>query len=149
MAVLFPPLLIRLLYVVLLVVPDMKLNREELRAACYDVATNTMWVQRPVDVASIEAVSARFFKIAEDQEQFVTELGRDPNLIVRAVRYLNHAHAMPPMRDDTKWFYDMLQVLIDLACPNTGASPELEIFFRDIEEGIAASRSDYQDANLS
>lgn len=133
----------------LLVVSDMKLNREELKAVCYEVATNTMWAQRPVDVASIEAVSARFFKIAQEQEQFVTELDRDPNLIVRAVRYLNHAHAMPPMRDDTQWFYDMLRVLIELACPDTGASPELEAFFRDIEEGIATSRNEYRDADLS
>jgi hypothetical protein len=123
----------------------MKLNREELKAACYEVATNTMWERRPVDVASIEAVAAQFFKIAEENEEFIVGQGRDPNLIVRAVRYLNHAHAMPPMRDDTHWFYDMLQVLIELACPNTGASRELEAFYQDIEEGIAESRADYED----
>ena len=122
----------------------MKLNREELKAACYEVATNTMWERRPIDVASIEAVAAQFFKIAEDHEEYVVELGRDPNLIIRAVRYLNHVHAMPPMRDDTDWFYEMLQVLVELACPNTAGSPELEAFYRDIEEGIASLRADYQ-----
>ena len=109
---------------------NMKLNRDELKAACYAVATNTMWEQRPVDVKSIQAVAANFVKIAEFHEEFVVEQGRDPNLIVRAVRYLDHVHAMPPMRDDTRWFDDMLQVLIELACPNTGASRELEAFFR-------------------
>jgi hypothetical protein len=132
--------------VVLLRVFDMKLDREELKSACYGVATNTMWAQRPVDVASIEAVAAEFFKIAADQEEFVRGQDRDPNLIVRAVWYLNHSHAMPPMRDDTQWFYDMLQVLVELACPNTGASPDLEPFFRDVEQGIATSRADYMES---
>jgi hypothetical protein len=68
---------------------------------------------------------------------------RDPNLIVRAVQYLALTHAIPPMRDDTSWFQDMLAVLIELACPNCGATPELEPFFRDVERGIAVSRSDF------
>ena len=61
-----------------------------------------MWDRRPVDVDSIQAVAATFFEIAAFHEQFVTEQGRDPNLIISAVRYLNHVHAMPPMRDDTR-----------------------------------------------
>lgn len=122
---------------------NMKLDRDELAAACNEVASNTMWDLRPVDVDSIEAVAAKFFEIAESREQFVTEEGRDPNLIIRAVRYLNHVHAMPPMRSDTQWFDDMLQVVIELACPNEEASPHLEAFFKDIETGIAQSRADY------
>ena len=121
----------------------MKLNRDELKAACYEVATNTMWDRRPVDVDSIQAVAAKFFEIAEFHEEFVTGQGRDPNLIIRAVRYLNHVHAMPPMRDDTRWFDDMLQVLVELACPNTGASRDQELFYQDIEQGIAESRANY------
>lgn len=121
----------------------MKLNRDELRSACYEVATNTMWERRPVDVESIQAVAAKFVKIAEFHEEFVVGQRRDPNLIVRSVRYLNHVHAMPPMRDDTQWFDDMLQVLIELACPNTGASRDQELFYQDIEKGISESRADY------
>lgn len=121
----------------------MKLDRDELKAACYAVATNTMWEQRPVDVDAIQTVAAKFVEIAKFHEQFVVEQGRDPNLIVRAVRYLDHVHAMPPMRDDTRWFDDMLQVLVELACPNTGASRDQELFYQDIEEGIAQSRADY------
>jgi hypothetical protein len=122
----------------------MKLDHDELKAACYEVATNTMWDRRPVDVDSIQAVSAKFVEIAEFHEQFVTGQGRDPNLIIRAVRYLNHVHAMPPMRDDTRWFNDMLQVLIELACPSEEASADLEGFFEDIETGMAQSRAYYE-----
>jgi hypothetical protein len=95
----------------------MKLDRDELKAACYVVATNTMWEQRPVDVDAIQVVAAKFVEIAEFHEQFVVEQERDPNLIVRAVRYLDQVHAMPSMRDDTRWFDDMVQVLVELGLP--------------------------------
>ena len=45
------------------------------------------------------------------------------------------------MRDDTTWFSDMLAVLIELACPNAQGSSESEPFYRDMEAGIAISRS--------
>lgn len=121
----------------------MKLDRNELKAACYAVATNTMWEQGPVDVDAIQAVAANFVKIAESHEKFIIEQGRDPNLIVRAVRYLNHVHAMPPMKHDTGWFKEMLQVLIELACPSEEAAGDLETFFSDIEEGISQARATY------
>jgi hypothetical protein len=121
----------------------MKLNRDELETACYDVATNTMWDLRPVDVESIQALAANFMRIAESHEKSIVEQGRDPNLIVEAVRYLNHAHAMPPMKTDTRWFKEMLQVLIELACPSEEASADLEKFFRNVEQGISQARANY------
>jgi len=48
------------------------------------------------------------------------------------------------MRDDTSWFLDMFAVLIELACPNCSGAEDLEPFLRDLEEGMATSRSDYQ-----
>ena len=121
----------------------MKLDRDELKAACYEVATNTMWERRPIDVEAIQAVAAEFVKTAEFHEEFVIGQGRDPNSIIWAVRYLNYVHAMPPMRDDTRWFDDMLQVLVELVCPNSVGSRELEPFFQDIEQGIANYRTGY------
>lgn len=122
----------------------MKLSQESLTAACYDVANRTMSARRPVDVASIEAVAKRFCDIAAEHEDFLVEQGRDPNLIVRAVRYLADKHAIPPMRNDTRWFSDMLEVLIEIACPNCGTTKDIEAFLRDIEDGIAVGRSDSQ-----
>jgi hypothetical protein len=121
------------------------LDRDPLRAACFAVARNTMWDRRPVDVASIETVADRLFSIAVDHGEFVQEQKRDPNLISRAVLYLSHIHAIPPMRDDTTWFSDMLTVLIELACPNALGSRDLDSFYRDIEDGITCSRGNFQD----
>jgi len=94
-------------------------------------------------VDAIAEVAKRFFDIAIEHEEFVVGQERDPNLITRAVAYLAHTHAIPPMRDDTRWFSDMLGVLLELACPNMGVPQEFDRFYKDIEDGIANSRSDF------
>jgi len=77
-------------------------------AACFSVARTTLWSQTPVDVEVMQALAGQFFKIAvEHEESFVSD-GQDPNLIVLAVRYLGGVHAIPPMRDNTHWFFAML-----------------------------------------
>ena len=120
-------------------VPTMKLSHRSLKTACYEVASITMSARQPVDVASIEAVAEQFLNITEVYEDFVTEQGRDSNLIVRAVHYLADKHAIPPLRDNTQWFSDMFEVLVELACPNTGATKKSNEFLRDVEDGIAVS----------
>jgi hypothetical protein len=47
------------------------------------------------------------------------------------------------MHENTIWFKTMMDVLIELACPNTQSPPEIEEFYKDIEEGIAESRSGF------
>lgn len=123
----------------------MPLDRESLFNACYAVARQTKWERRPVDVEYIADLAREFLRIAEQHEEFVTGQQRDPELITRAVAYLASVHAIPPMRDDTRWFEDMLAALIELACPNSIVGREEESFFRDIEEGIATARSRYDD----
>jgi hypothetical protein len=121
----------------------MKLDVDDLRSACHEVAKSTLWEQRPIDAALIEAHAEKLFRIAQGHEEFIIGQGRDPNLIARAVRYLDHAHAIPPMADDERWFSNMLEALIELACPNTVVTKEMETFFSDIEEGISIARSSY------
>jgi hypothetical protein len=116
------------------------LDRDALKAACFEAARTAMWDRRPVDVASIDAVASQFFSIALDHEQFVQGQDRDPDLITRGVSYLSRTHAIPPVRNDTTWFSDTLAVLIELACPNAQGSSESESFYLDIEAGIAVSR---------
>ncbi|MGH7788569.1 MAG: hypothetical protein ACRERC_16990 [Candidatus Binatia bacterium] len=123
----------------------MLLDRESLFQACYEVARQTMSERRPIDADHITALARQFAEIAAGHEEFVVGQGCDPELITRAVVYLASAHAIPPMRDDTGWFAHMLAALVELACPNTIVGCEQELFFRDIEAGIATARSRYED----
>ena len=118
-----------------------KLDREELRRACYRVARSAMWSRAPTDVERIQEVADSFYQEAVEHEEFVTGQGREPNVILRCVQYLERTHAFPGTRESN--FRDMFQVLIELAVPNTGARAESEQFYRDIEAGLACSRLDY------
>jgi hypothetical protein len=124
---------------------EKKLDRRKLKAACLRVAKNTMWDTKPVDATPIPALAEQLFKIAKDHEEFLIGQGRDPNLITRAVLYLEYVHAIPPMKDRTNWFYDMLQVLIELACPNSVTPRRFESFYKDVERGIQEARLRYSE----
>ena len=119
----------------------MELDTGALQRACYEVAKETKWETRPVDTNDIKQLADELYRIASERAKFVAEAERDPNLVTRAVRYLAHVHAIPPMKDDTSWFREMLDALVELACPNTGTTRGIARFFYDIETGIAVSRA--------
>ena len=106
----------------------------ELHKACFEVALTTKWAQKPVGAAEIQALSDRFYGIALSQVSVPLEI--DLSLISRAVRYLANTHAMPPMDDDTSWFRNMLQAVLEIARPNTGIEEENKQFLRDMRRGI-------------
>jgi hypothetical protein len=118
----------------------MELNSEALHAACVEIARSTLW-KPPEEVQSteneIEALAQEYYRHALNHVEFITEQGCDPNLLVRAARYLAHTHAIPPMRDDTGWFLDMLDVLVELACPNTGLPQKGKAFITDLRRGLS------------
>ena len=119
----------------------MELNTEALHAACLEVARETLWKpkgEKKTTVKEIGALAEKLHTVALHHVEFITEQGRDPNILVLAVRYLAHTHAIPPMRDDTGWFMDMLQVLIELACPNTDLPPRGKAFIADLRKGLSA-----------
>ena len=86
----------------------MTLDRESLRNACFELTRATVLEKGPADVTPIQNLADRFFQLAGAHEDCIVGQGRDPNLITRAVRYLLSRHAIPPMRNDTEWFTDML-----------------------------------------
>jgi hypothetical protein len=101
-----------------------------------------MWGRRPSSAATIDDAADHLFNIAIEHEEFVVSQGRDPNLITRAVTYLAHAHAIPLIREDTRCFSGMLNVLIELACPK-GKPSQFDAFYRDVTQGVAISRADF------
>ena len=113
---------------------------DDLRQACFDVARTTKWARKPVDSADITALADKLYEIAKGQVS--PELEIDLPIITRAVRYLGQVHAMPPMDDDTGWFYDMLRVVLEIARPNTGVDEANKEFLKDMLQGIGQSLSD-------
>jgi len=121
----------------------MALDNNALAAACFEVARAIRWKDNPVDEVLAKAAIELYFNVAIEHEEYLLDQERDPNIIVRAVRYIALKHAIPPMEGNVEAFASMLDVLIELACPNQGVDRDQEPFFKDIEEGIQKARSDY------
>jgi hypothetical protein len=104
--------------------------------ACFDVARTIKWARKPIDADEITSLAAELSKIARNCVFISETLVRDEELVTRAVRYLGQAHAIPPMADDTQWFANMLDAVIELARPNTGLDEQARAFLDDIRQGI-------------
>jgi len=113
-----------------------------LHFACFKLARNRLWQMRLVDTAKIERLADSFYEIAINHLELIGNRNRDPNILVRAVRYLEQIDALPPTDDDAQWFQQTLSVLLELACPSVRHTEESCEFLNDVEEGIAEGRSD-------
>jgi hypothetical protein len=119
---------------------------KELANACFDLARATKWVQKPIDTADLRAFAGKLVAIAE---RYVSEpLEIDIPLITRAVRYLGQIHAIPPMEEDTRWFSDMLQAVLEVARPNHLVDGNARRFLKDMLDGINLSLNRTRPANV-
>ena len=85
-------------------------------------------------------------KYAIDKAEDIDHLGGDPRIAVRAVAYLHQQHAMPPFKDDARWFTTMLDAVLTLAYPvELVAKGQPEKFLHDLISGINQSIEDALD----
>jgi hypothetical protein len=120
----------------------MVLDKAALDEACRKLASQVLWTGKGESRDVVETLAARFRERCEYHAEFIVGQDRDPNILVRAVRYLTQAHAIPPMGTDVLWFDQMMQCLVELAVPNGGLSPEGAELLRDIQVGIQMSLDD-------
>lgn len=112
-------------------------------AACFSLAKAAKWQKGPIDVDQITGLAAQFVAAGEHHVAYLQGQGRDPNLVTRTIRYIEHHHA-GPWSEQVHWFDIALETLIELAWPNTQPIAASEPFYRDIEEGIRQARADYK-----
>ena len=122
-----------------------KINQKELKIACYEVAKNIKWAMKPVDVKDIEELANKLEKDSLFYLEFIETQGRDPDLLIRAIRYIGHSLTFPSESTDISWFGEVLGTLIEIACPNTILNKEIGLFLDDLEEGIIESRKSIED----
>lgn len=116
------------------------MHLDTLRQACANLARTTMWDLRPVDTERIQALADQFFSEAAKCMELI-ESPDDPAVVVRAVNFLRSTYAIPPMKDDTAWFKQALDLLLHLVYPNAAADEDGEAFLEDLEAGIVRART--------
>lgn len=122
-----------------------RLDEGALREACLDLARVVLAAGQPqVSSDILETLADRFFREVADFAPGVARAGRDPNLLTRAVHYLNDAHALPLMGTDMEWFRQALVCLVDLAVPGIALSEKGGAFLRDLQLGIEQSLGDLE-----
>jgi hypothetical protein len=119
-----------------------ELQENILHVVCFKLARNRLWQMRLIDAAKVERLADSFYEIAINHLELIGSKNRDPNLLVRAVRFLEQIDAIPPTEDEQQWFQHSLSVLIELACPSVRHTDESVEFLTDVEEGVGEARSE-------
>lgn len=114
---------------------------DDLKAACFNVARNTMWDMRPIDAERIQAHAERLLTIAVEKQQASEAEGLTIPMITRAVDYLRQVHALPPMKEDTQWFDHMLDVLLELIHPEVPLEGDVRLFLEDLHQSLEKALS--------
>ena len=121
-----------------------ELHRAALNDACRELA-HCLYpgsMERSADI--VETHAHQLEQVALSHVDFVVALGRDPNLVTRAVHYVREAHGVPGLGIDLVWFGRTLECLIELAVPNTLYSGDALLFLNDVRHGIELSIEDAQ-----
>jgi len=113
---------------------------DDLERACLELALAIKIVKEPISSDDARGLAERFVAIAQDRVCAPLEIDRP--LIARAVRYLTQVHAIPPMGDDTQWFFNMLSVVLEVARPNTSVDEKSKEFLNDMAKGINSLMSE-------
>jgi len=118
----------------------MTLDLKDLRAACFEAAGSAKWKRKPQSVEDIQELADKFYERATERAKEIHQIDKDSQIVNRAVWYLAQVHAIPPMRDDVRWFHEMLEALLELALPNTYvAVGKPQAFLQDLLKGITWS----------
>ena len=120
-----------------------RLDEGALRDACLELARVVLAAgHSQVSNDILETLADRFYREVVDFAPGVARAGRDPNLLTRAVYYLNDAHALPLMGTDMEWFRQALVCLVELAVPGIALSDKGGAFLHDVQLGIEQSLGD-------
>ena len=131
-----------------------EIEEKAIRNACFKMACDLIWGNNILAIQETESdlkesfeMTDEFFRIAMYHYQTLEYFGKSSEILVRAINYINHVHAVPPVKGQYQWFSEALIVLLELVCPNTiidKNSPAAQ-FLKDIEKGITQSLNNEQE----
>jgi hypothetical protein len=116
--------------------------KDGLFLACEEVARTALWRQGERSSDVVETLAQNFYQIACEYRQFVRDNSDNDDVIENAVRYIARVHTIPPSGTDTRWFSTSMEVLIELAVPNSSIDEASASFLNDAQKGIVRALND-------
>ena len=89
-----------------------------IKSACLEVAKINMWDNKPADAKPIGDFQEKITEIGIEALEHYRDLDANEQDISDAIHYIAQWYALPPIRDDSRWFKEVLSTLLDLAFPN-------------------------------
>jgi len=119
----------------------MKLHEDALKEACDRLAKAMLASAGDASTDIVDTVSTQILDLAHRHVQFLEEMGRDPNILIRLIGYITHVHGLP-FGPDIKRVSTMLDCLLELAVPSIGLTRQAALFLVDVEQGVSYSLGD-------
>ena len=126
----------------------------KIRAACFDLCVSLMWEKDAItsdkiesNIGELQAMTEKFFKAAIFYLENIESLDGKPEILIRAIKYIDNIQSMTSLRNNYEWFDYTLGAVIELACPNGRLNKNNLDFMTDIEHGIADYRKNAIDEN--
>lgn len=110
--------------------------------ACQHLARQVLTDSGGLSTDVMETLAGRYNEIAETHQDYVRKQRDTDDVIEHAVRYLADVHVNPGRGTDLVWFREALNVLIELAVPNTGLTAEAVKLLPCIQEGVSSALAD-------
>lgn len=89
------------------------------------------------NTAGLNAMANDFYNIAQWHMQNIEDRQKAEDIMFALIKYIDAAHAIPPLRGNTAWFDYTLAALVELAAPNAGLSRSSSEALAYFEAGIA------------
>jgi hypothetical protein len=128
------------------------INTDKVREACFNLAEDLMWENDALKSEEVEEsmnelsdMTEKLLQIALDSYYQVEQLENGQDILIRAINYIERAHAIPPLRGNYRWFFDTLHTLLELCNPNSIIDKEHLPFLEDLEAGINDYRENIEE----
>ena len=105
-----------------------------LRASCGRFVRKVLWHQPGVSGDLVETLTEQLASIAAGYAGYADEMHSDWQIVGRAIEYLSVVHDGP--WQGAEWFRASLDVVMELAVPNTGLDSDAAAFLADLQRGI-------------
>jgi len=109
---------------------------QEIEKACLEVAQTNMFEGKPIDAEPMIAYHQKLVAIGLEALEHHKGSGATEQDIANAIYYIAQVYALPPIKDNIKWFSETLHTILEIAFPNSGITGNAVSFAKKLMAGL-------------